>query len=181
MTFGPRIVEVAVPGRRAVRVDRLLLGRALRVDDQLERPIVDDDLLSRAPSLLGMLGGDQRDRLAEEAHPVDREHGLVGELEPVAFLARHVLVREHRVDAGHAERGGDVDPGDQRVRVRAADRVAPEHVRVHEVARIGELARRLRDPVDARDALADAAELELARCRRAHAPAASLTASRIFW
>ena len=67
---------------------------------------------------------------------------------------------EHGVDAGHRQRLGDVDRDDARVRVRAADRVAPEHPRRPEVARVGELARRLRDPVGARDDLADPADLE---------------------
>ena len=44
--------------------------------------------LGRAPRLLGMLGRDERDRLAEVEDAVDREHRLVGELEPVALLAR---------------------------------------------------------------------------------------------
>ena len=56
-----------------------------------------------------MLGGDERDGLAEVEDAVDREHGLVGELEPVALLARHVVVREHGVDAGERDRLGDVD------------------------------------------------------------------------
>ena len=44
--------------------------------------------LGGAARLLGMLGGDERDRLAEVEDAVDREHRLVGELEPVALLAR---------------------------------------------------------------------------------------------
>ena len=104
-----RIVAVAVAHRRPLRVERLLLGRALRVDDRLERLVLDADPLGGAARLLGMLGGDERDRLAEVAHAVDREHGLVGELEPVALLARHVVVREHGVHAGHRDRLGDVD------------------------------------------------------------------------
>ena len=35
-----------------------------------------------------MLGGDEGDRLAEVADPVEGEHRLVGELEPVALVAR---------------------------------------------------------------------------------------------
>ena len=46
-----------------------------------------------------MLGGDDRDRLAEVEDAVDREHRLIGELEPVGLLPGHVLVREHRVHA----------------------------------------------------------------------------------
>ena len=60
------------------------------------------DRLGRAARLLRMLGRDERDRLALVADAVDREHRLVGELEPVALLPRDVGVREHGVDAGHA-------------------------------------------------------------------------------
>ena len=63
-----------------------LLGRALHVGDRLERLVLDADPLGRAPRLLGMLGGDERDRLAVVEDAVDREHRLVGELEPVGLL-----------------------------------------------------------------------------------------------
>ena len=69
-------------------MERLLLGRALRVDDGLERLVLDDDRLGRAARLLRMLGGDERHRLAVVAHAVDREHRLIGELEPVGLAAR---------------------------------------------------------------------------------------------
>ena len=55
----------------------------------------------------------------------------------------------------------------QRVRVRAAQGVAPEHPRGEEVAGVRELAGHFRDRVDAPDRLADAAELELACSRPA--------------
>ena len=55
---------------------------------------------------------------------------------------------------------GDVDAADARVRVRAAQRVAPEHPRRLQVARAGELAGGLRLCVRAQNGLADAAELE---------------------
>ena len=65
-------------------------------------------------------------------------------------------------EAGHRERLRDVDRADQGVGVRAPQRVAPEHPRGEEVARVGELAGDLGDGVDAADAFPDAAELELA-------------------
>ena len=126
-----------------------------------------------------MLGGDEGDGLAEVAHLVDREHRLVRELEPVGLRARDVGVREHGVNPGHRQRLGDVHLEDPRVRVRAADSVAPEHPGREQVARVGELAGHLRDSVDALDDLADAAEFEFAG-GRAHRSAASLTASKIF-
>ena len=105
-----------------------LLGRALHVGDGLERLVLDADLLGGAARLLGVLGGDERDRLAEVAHAVDREHRLVGELEPVALLAGNVLVREHGMDAGHRDRLGDVDR-DGCARARAGcERVWPQSI-----------------------------------------------------
>jgi hypothetical protein len=121
------------------------------------------------------------DRLAEVPHPVEGQHRLVGEFEPVALVARDVLVRQHRMDAGRRQRLRDVDRVDQRMRVRAPQRVAPEHPRIEKIARVGELAGDLRDRVDALDALADPPDLDLADGLRAHArPAASRTASKIF-
>ena len=137
---------------------------------------------SARAGLLRMLGGDDRDGLADVAHPVGREHRLVGELEPVDLLARHVGVREDRVHAGERERGCQVDRDDPRVRVRAAQRVPPEHPGRGEVARELELARHLRHGVVAQDALADPADGEPS-CgvgRDAHRrSAASRTASKI--
>ena len=83
-----RVVEVAVAVRPALVVDRLLLHRALHVDDGLERLVLDADPLGGSARLLGVLGGDERDGLAEVAHLLDREHRLVGELEAVALLRR---------------------------------------------------------------------------------------------
>ena len=101
----PRVVAVAVAHRRPVGVERLHLGRALRIDDRLEQLVRHADRLGRAARLLRMLGRDDRDRLAEVAHTIDREDGLVGELEPVRLPARHVRVGQHRVHAGHRDRG----------------------------------------------------------------------------
>ena len=178
----PRVVEIAVPGRRAIRVDRLLLGRALRVDDRLER--------------LGSRRRSSRPR-AEPARGARRR--------PARRARRSSARGRSRAPAGRRTRARSVSlpgtsscvstawtpgmPSAAETSIPAISACAcglrtvwPQSMSAsHEVARVGELARRLRDPVDARDALADAAELELARCRRAHAPAASLTASRIFW
>ena len=166
----PRVVLVALVRRRPVGMQRLRLGRALGIRDRLERLVLDDDPLRRAPRLLGMVGRDDGDRLAEVAHAVDRQHRLVRELEPVRLLPRDVGVREHGVHAGKRERRGEVDREDSRVRVRAAQRVSPEHPRCRQVARVRELAGRLRRAVDALDALADAADAELAPARDAHGP-----------
>ena len=84
----PRVVAEAVAGGRVLVVDRRLLHGALHVGHRLERLVLDPHLLGRPPRLLGMLGGDEGDRLAEVAHLVDREHRLVRELEPVGLRAR---------------------------------------------------------------------------------------------
>jgi hypothetical protein len=145
----------------------LLLGRPLHLDHRLERLVLDSDRSGGAARLLGLLSGDEGDRLAEVADAVDREHRLVGELESVGLLPGHVLVRHDRVDAGHADGLGDVDREDPRVGVRAANRLPPEHPGRIEVARVRELARDLGDAVLAPHRVADAAELELTR-RHAH-------------
>ena len=126
-----------------------------------------------------MLRRDQRDRLAEVADAVDRQHRLVTKLEAVALLSRDVLVRQHGVHARHSERARHVDRVDAGVCVRAPHRVAPEHARFMQIARVRELAGDLRDRVLAQQALADPAEHDLLR-RRAHRDAASRTASKIF-
>ena len=98
------IVPVAVAHGRPVGMERLSLCRALRVDKRLERLVLDANPLCSASSLLRMLRGDERNRLPEIAHALVGEHGLILKLEPITFLAGDVLVRQHRVDAGHADR-----------------------------------------------------------------------------
>ena len=69
-------------------MERLLLERPLHVDDRLERLVLDAHGGGRAARLLGLLGGDDRDGLAEVADALGSEHRLVGELEPVGLLRR---------------------------------------------------------------------------------------------
>ena len=175
-----RIVEVVTDlVRLPVGMKGLRLGGALRIRDRSERLVVDGDALGRAPGLLGMLGGHDRDGLSEVADAVDREDRLVVELEPVRLSSRHVLMRQHRMYAWHRQRGGEIDAADERVRVRGAQRVAPQHPGGLQVARVLELAGRLRRPVGAADALADPAQHRLRRGAHARS-AASRTASKIF-
>ena len=152
---------VAVRVRPGIRMQRLRLGSALRVGDRDERLVVDDDQRSSTPCLFRMLRGDERNRLSEVADAVDREHGLVEELEPVRLATRDVGVREHRVHACDAECARQVDRSHPRVRVRAAKRVAPEHPGRLQIARVRELAGGLRHAVDAAQAFADVAEHHL--------------------
>jgi hypothetical protein len=158
-------------GRVRVSVaDRQLadgLGRLLGVGDRLLRDVVDLDGCGGAAGLLGVLSGDEGDRLAEVAHLVHGQNWLVGELEAVALLAGDVAVREDGVNAGHTPGLEGRDSLDLCGRVRAADGVAVEHARGEEIAGVGELAGDLGHGVDAADGFADAAELEAAR-RRAH-------------
>ena len=80
--------------RRRVRRER-----ELRVDQRLQLLVVDLDQRSRVARRLGMVGGDDRHRLALVADLGEREHRLVVMLEPVRLAARHVLVGQHRVHA----------------------------------------------------------------------------------
>ena len=82
-----RIVAVPVPHRRSIRMERLLLGRALRIAHGIERRVFDADSIGGTSRLLRVVGGDDRHRLAEVADTVDREHGLVGKLEAVRLPA----------------------------------------------------------------------------------------------
>ena len=174
------IVAVPVPPRRPVGVERIHLGRALRIRDGRERLVRDAHGRGGASSLLRLLRCDDRDGLAEVAHPLRREHRLIGELEAVRLPTGDVLAGEDGAHARHTERLGDVDLEDAGMRVRAADGLPPEHPGRVEVARVGELARDLGNRIGA------------TRCGRrssapkrahggAHRPAARWTASRIFW
>ena len=156
----PRVVAVAVAVRRAVGVQLGPLGRALHVGDRLERLVLDAIALGRAARLLGVLGGDERDRLAEVADAVDREHGLVAELEPVALLAGDVVVREHGVDAGHRRAPREMSIERMRACACGLRTVWPQSIPGAQVARERELALDLRGAVGARQRVADAADLE---------------------
>jgi hypothetical protein len=174
----PRVVAIPVPHGRTVGMERLHLRRSFRIDDRLERLVLDAHRGGRATGLLGLLGRDNCDRLAVVPDPVAREDGLVVEFEPVGLRTGDVLVREHCVDARLTDRLRYVDPEDPRMRVRTPDRVPPQHPGRVEVARVLELAHDLGHGVGASRARRGPADLE--RPRRAHRRAAPRTASRIF-
>ena len=178
-----RVVAVAVAHRRAVGVERLLLGRPLGVDDGLERLVLDDDRLGRAARLLRVLRRDERDGLAVVADAVDREHRLVGELEPVGLAPGTSACVSTACTPGIVDGLRDVDRDDAGVRVRAPQRVAPQHPGGAEVARVGELALDLRRPVRPRGDPRESRPRAPSRRRlgRRHARAAARTASKIFW
>ena len=70
-----------VTGQVAVQVEPRAPAPSER-RHRLEHVVVDDDLLRRLPRDLGVVGGDQRHRLALVAHDVDRQHRLVGASRP---------------------------------------------------------------------------------------------------
>jgi hypothetical protein len=165
--------------RPSLVVNRRLLGRPLDVDHRIEGLVLDANPLGGATRLLRVFGSNDGDRLPEVAHTVDGEHRLIRELEPVTLLPRDVLVRQDCMHSWELQRVGEIDLDHPRVRVRAPQRVAPEHSGRVEVARVSELTGGLRDRVSPLAALADSAGLESAG-GGAHDPAASLTASKIF-
>ena len=147
-------VRVAVADRDvaeqvAARVQRRRGGveRRLGVGERLEHLVVDLDLPGRRARGLGVVGGDERDRLALVADVLPGEHGLVLDLQAVGLAAGDVLVGEHRVHARDAQRGADLDAADPRARVRAAQRRAPQHAVGPHVGGVGELALDLGDAV----------------------------------
>jgi hypothetical protein len=173
----------------AERVDlrRAPAQRRLHVRHRLERLVVDDDPVGRSARELGMLGRDDRDRFADVPNDLPREHRLIRELEPVEADAWHVVGEQHRVHTRARDGGGYVDRPDPRARVRAAERVTPEHLVGPQVAAVGELSLHLRDAVDPRDRGADAfadafvdPPAHSSSSRRLMRSAAIRTASRIF-
>ena len=117
------------------------------IGQRLELLVVDLDPVGGAARGLGVVGGDDRHRLALIADLGERQHGLVVVLEPVRLAAGHVLVGQHRVHARDRQRGADLDRPDARAGMRRAQRRAPQHVLGPHVRRVGELALDLRDPV----------------------------------
>jgi hypothetical protein len=90
--------------------------RGLEVGDRRERLVVD---LDQGDRRLGGLGGqrrDARDDVGLEAHLVLREQAAVLHHAAVEHVG-HVLVREHRDDAGVRACLGHVDARDARMRV----------------------------------------------------------------
>ena len=146
-----------------VQPRRAWLERGHGIGDRLEHLVVHDDLARREPGHLGVVGGDQRDRLARVPHQVGGEHRLVGVLEPVGVLARNVIAGQDGIDAGRGQGLADRYRPDPGVRVRAAQRRAPDHVVHPQVAAVGELPGDLPPAVRPDRAGADAAGLGLAQ------------------
>ena len=123
-----RVLVAGLPGRAGEVVGlallvvadqrRVVVERLARVDDGVERLVVDVDQLQRVARDV-LVGRDHaRDLLALEADLVAREHGLrvVGDRRHPGQAERlEVLGRDHGGDAGQRERGGGVDRVDPRV------------------------------------------------------------------
>ena len=87
----------------------------------------------------------------------DRD-GLTGHVDP-DLVVRHVLAEQHRDDAGHRGRGGDVAPGQQRARHLRAHETRVQHAREREIARVPRRAGDLLGLVVTRERLMDDAKL----------------------
>jgi hypothetical protein len=93
-------------------------GRFDHVEDGRQLAVVDQDESGRLLRVACSLGGDGRDDIADVAHPVEREHGLVLDLHAVARESTDV-VREQRDASGRD--GAWVDAEHLRMCVRRAD------------------------------------------------------------
>ena len=159
-----RVREVAA----AVLVEhgRPVGERLARVDDDLERVVVDHHELGRVAGQLAGLGDDGDDGLAEIAHLADGERvvldvaaGRSGDLEERIGQDRHLVARQRPEHAGKLERGGDVDRGDRGVRVRRAHEVQVAHPLALDVVEEDALALDEPPVLLARDALTDRSSL----------------------
>ena len=165
--------------RRGVR-----LQRRDGIGDRCERLVPNGDRACRKAGLLGGLRRDDRDRFPDVANLAAREDGLV-ELHETEELARRQLCGgDDRLHAAHLLRGGGVDPGDARMRVRAPKRRAEQHAFASQIAAVLELALHLGRAVRPLNRLAHtAADLRAWRSaphRRYIALDARSTASSIF-
>ena len=104
---------------------------------------------------LGMVGGDQGDRLALVADVLPGQDGLVGDLQTVGLAPGDVVGGEHGQDPGHEQGLGGLDGADPGPGVGAADGGAPEHPLGPQVRGVGELALHLERAVGPPGALAD--------------------------
>ena len=101
--------------------------RPLRVGQRLQNFVFDCDGLRRPAGRFRMVGGHQGHRLPPVFHFFGAQHRLVGVLQPEGFASGHVVVDQHGVHAGHGQGGGDVQPGDFRLGVGAAQGGPPQH------------------------------------------------------
>ena len=143
--------------RVAVLVDaRLGVGEALlRIAEGAQRLVLDVDQVERLECRQLVAGDDGRDRIADEAHAIDRERMLVLADRQDAVGDGEVLAGQRQVDARMRQRARHVDAEDARVRHRRAQQLAVHHPRQHHVVGEPGLAGDLRAPVDAAAGRAD--------------------------
>ena len=111
-----------------------VLQRDARVDDDIERLVVDQHQFCRIARELAALGDDRHDCLTDVADLADREcvvlHVPAGrrrDLEEGVRQDRHLVAGQRPVHAGQLEGRRDVDRLDPRMRVRRADEVEIAH------------------------------------------------------
>ena len=132
------VVEVALPDRvrrhLVVELRRSRVGRVLRVEDRLERLVVDLDELGGVAGQLAGRGGDGDHRFADVADAPDRERVILQvsarrrrDLEERVGLGRDLLAEQRPVDAFQRRRLRDVDPADRSVRIRRAHEMHVRH------------------------------------------------------
>ena len=171
-----------VPLLMELRGIRLQCRAGIR--NRRQRFIPHRDRARRKARFFRGLRRNDRDRLADVADLAARENRLV-ELHEAEELARGQIARgDDRLHAAHLLRGGRVDPGDPRIRMRAAERRAEEHSFATEIAAVLEFALGFGRAVGPLDRLADAAADSRSGSGRTHrryiALDARSTASSIF-
>ena len=177
-TFVPDALAAALVKDRCVRLERLL-----RVDHDRKVFVGDVDELRRLGSLALGLRDHDRDRLALEADPLDREDRVIEDyMAVVRSQARgQEVISDQNADHSRTRGGrGAVDARDGRVRPRRADDERVRHPRHRQIDRIARPAGHLRDGVRAPGGRPDDAVRLLHRALRIWS-AASSTASTIVW
>ena len=199
--LGERRVDVApfpdagvghVPAALLVEHGRAVLERRARVDDDVERVVVDLDELGGVARELARLGDDRDDGLADVAHLADRERVVPdlaarvgGDLEERVGEDRDLVAGQRPVHARLLERRADVDRDDARMRVRRAHEVDVAHPVPLDVVEEDALTLDEAAVLLARDALPDEPLLQGGRALGldgGHAPPfpAATTASTMF-
>ncbi len=172
----PVVDEVAVLVFLVVPDDRRVLGgRRLRVDHDRQRLVLDVDRLAGVLGDIGVVGDHARDLLALEPHLVGGQHrlGVVGQRgHPGQVAGRHHVPGEHQVHPGDVPRPAGVDPGDPRVRERAAQDLHVQHAGQVDVVGVVALAADEPAVLDPLTARAHPADLDFVQ-RLRHGPSPS--------
>jgi hypothetical protein len=148
----PVVADIA--GRLGPDLRRAGLQRGDDIDDRRLDCVVDDDLLGRVARRCQAVGDDHRDRVADMADTLDRQHRMRRLLhrravlridQPAAGqaadpLGRQVLAGEHRDDAGRRFGRAGVDTVEAGIGVRAAQDIGVKLARPVDVVGIGPLA-----------------------------------------